>query len=88
MATIQPDGRFTLKTFEDGDGVVPGKHTVTVSAKEQLSSTKMKWYAPKKYANMKTSDRKVTIEEPTENLVIELTWKGDKHGEPFVENFD
>lgn len=28
---IQSDGTFTLKTFHDGDGALPGKHTVTVT---------------------------------------------------------
>ena len=32
--TIGPDGRYRLRTFEKEDGAVPGKHTVTIEAKE------------------------------------------------------
>lgn len=79
---IGPDGRFTLKTFEDGDGAVPGTHPVTIAAGEPLSETQMKWHAPKKYADPRTSELTVTIDGPTDSLVIELTWAG---GRPFVE---
>ncbi|MGD9128656.1 MAG: hypothetical protein PVH19_14870 [Planctomycetia bacterium] len=85
-ATIQPDGHFTLKTFEDGDGIVAGTHPVAVIASEQVvSDKKYKWHAPKKYARAKTSGLSVNIEKPTDSLVIELTWKGDPYGRPFTE---
>jgi len=29
---IQPDGTYTLTTFDEGDGAILGKHTVTVEA--------------------------------------------------------
>jgi hypothetical protein len=81
-ADIQPDGRFTLKTFEAGDGVVPGTHPVMILGAEVLSSTKQRWHAPKKYADPCTSGLKATIDGPTDSLVIKLTWEG---GKPFVE---
>jgi hypothetical protein len=28
---IQSDGTFTLKTYHDGDGALPGKHVVTIT---------------------------------------------------------
>lgn len=75
---IDKDGRFNLKTFEDGDGVVPGEHPVTIKAGEYLSETDMMWHAPRKYSRPETSDLTATIEGPRNDLVIELTWDGDK----------
>jgi hypothetical protein len=79
---ISPDGRFTLKTFETGDGVVPGTHPVVVLGAEVLSSTQQRWHAPKKYADPNTSGLTATIDGPTDSLVIKLSWEGRK---PFVE---
>lgn len=79
---IGPDGRFTLTTFEDGDGAVLGTHDVIVLANEQLSETTRRWHAPKKYTNAATSGLTQTIDGPTDSLVINLTWDG---GHPFTE---
>jgi len=81
-AQIGPDGHFTLQTFEPGDGTVPGTHPVMVLAAEQLSGSKQRWHAPKKYANTATSGLTATIDGPTDSLVINLSWEG---GKPFVE---
>ena len=32
MAKIQPDGSYALTTFEDADGALSGRHTVTIKA--------------------------------------------------------
>ncbi|MBN2022675.1 MAG: hypothetical protein JW809_07755 [Pirellulales bacterium] len=81
---IGPDGRFTLTTFEASDGAVRGTHPVAVHAGEHLSETKIRWHAPKKYADAKTSGLTVTIDGSTDAIApIELTWGG---GKPFVEN--
>jgi len=82
---LDAEGRFTLKTFEDGDGAVLGTHPVMILAAESISSTKQRWHAPKKYANAKTSDLTATIDGPTDSLLIELSWEG---GKPFVETID
>jgi hypothetical protein len=82
---IGPDGRFTLNSFEDNDGCVLGNHKVVVVASEILSGTSVKWHAPKKYADLETTDLEVNITGPTDDLLIELTWDG---GKPFVEKFD
>ncbi|MBN1912217.1 MAG: hypothetical protein JW818_21025 [Pirellulales bacterium] len=73
-AKIGPDGRFTFKTFEDGDGVVLGTHQVIVFGTDDLGSPTAKWYAPKKYADPATSGLTVTITEQTDSLPINLTW--------------
>lgn len=79
---IGPDGRFTLSSFGDHDGVVKGTHQVAVLATEDLDSRRCKWHAPKKYSQFDTSGLSVTIDGPTDDLLIELTWAG---GAPFVE---
>ncbi len=84
-AQLDTNGRFTLKTFEPGDGAVLGTHPVKICAAEPISARKWRWHAPKKYANAKTSGLTATITGPTDSLVIELTWDG---GEPFVEMID
>ncbi|MBN1851203.1 MAG: hypothetical protein JW829_00705 [Pirellulales bacterium] len=81
---IGPDGRFTLTTFGDEDGVVLGTHRVAVNALEILSANSQRWLVPKKYANERTSELTVTIDGPTDSLKVELTWDG---GKPFVEKF-
>lgn len=75
---IGKDGRFSLKTFEDNDGVVPGKHAVRITAAEYLNETEILWHAPPKYGQPEMSGLSVDIQQPTDSLVIKLTWDGDK----------
>ena len=79
---VGPDGRFSFTCYGDNDGAIAGTHTVIVSAGESLGPSTRKWHAPKKYANPETSGLTVTIDQPKDDLVIELTWDG---GEVFVE---
>src|SRR5262245_54428102 len=44
---LDGDGRFVLSCYENGDGAVLGTHRIEISANERVSSTKMRWYAPK-----------------------------------------
>ncbi len=81
---IGPDGRFTLTCFDGSDGAVPGRHRLEVSASEQIDSNSARWHAPKKYANVATSGLEVEITEPTDSLVVELSFDG---GKPFVEKY-
>lgn len=81
---IGPDGRFSLATFSENDGCFMGKHPVAVSACEGISATKMKWYAPKKYAEADTSGLEIDIPGPRSDVIIELTSEpGMKY--PFIE---
>ena len=84
-AQINKDGTFTLTTTNDNDGCVTGTHPVAVIALETLGPSKQMWHAPKKYSSTETSDIKVTIDKPTNDLKIEITWDG---GKPFIEKFD
>jgi hypothetical protein len=81
-ATIGPNGGFTLTCYDSNDGIVPGKHKVQVSAMEIIDNSKVKWFAPRKYADFRTSELEFEITEPTDDLKIELTWNG---GKPFVQ---
>ena len=84
IGAIDEHGRFTLTSYEKGDGVVLGVHPVSVTAVESIDERSNRWHAPKKYAESQTSGLEVVIEGPTDDLKIELTWDG---GKPFVERF-
>jgi hypothetical protein len=70
-AAIQADGTFELMTFKPGDGVFPGKYTVTIQvySKEPKPGASL---VPLKYSNPRTSDLEFQIEKPTGDIVIEL----------------
>ena len=75
---LDGEGRFTLTCFDGNDGAVLGTHRVQISASEILSDSKVKWHAPKKYSDFRSSGLSVEITEPTDDVVIELTWDGEK----------
>jgi hypothetical protein len=79
---LDSEGRFTLTCYDGDDGIVPGTHQVMVAAKEMISESKARWLAPPKYADFRKSGLSFEITEPTDDLVIELTWDG---GKPFVK---
>ncbi len=79
---LDPQGKFTLTCYDGGDGVVVGKHRAQISAMEVISASKVRWMAPPKYADFRTSELEYEITEPTDDLKIELTWDG---GKPFVQ---
>ena len=79
---LDKEGRFTLGCYSKDDGVIPGEHQVEVDAAEAISSTQRHWHAPKKYRSFRTSGLKQQVTEPTDSLVINLTWDG---GKPFTE---
>jgi hypothetical protein len=83
--TIGPDGRFSLTTFDQDDGCVPGTHAVVITAYEPISGSAIRWLAPPAYRQLDTSGLTATIDEPTDSLVIELSWNG---GRPFIERMD
>ena len=84
MGKIGPDGSFSLTCYEENDGSVTGQHQVSVTAVEALSGSSQKWHAPKRYSDANTSGLTVDISEPTDSLVINLSWDG---GAPFIERF-
>ncbi len=76
---LDTEGRFTLRCFGDdgNDGAVLGTHRVEVAAREVIGE-KVKWYAPQEYSDFRSSGLTVEVTEPTDSLVIELTWDGKK----------
>lgn len=84
-AQLDSEGRFQLSCFEKGDGAVRGLHRITVSAAEPVAGSKLLWHAPKKYSDIATSDLTKEIDAPNDDLVINLTWDGDK---PFYETVE
>jgi hypothetical protein len=83
--SLDENGRFTLTCYDGEDGAVPGVHRVEVAAGEPLSSTQMRWHAPKKYADFSTSGLEQEITGDTDSVVIELHGDGGKPFKPFVE---
>lgn len=71
-------GQFTLTTFEEGDGCAPGVHRVVVVAITSTSATEETLHVPEKYMDLEETDLSVTIDKPTKDLKIELTWDGKK----------
>lgn len=76
-AKLDEQGRFALKTFEDGDGVVMGTHPVAIVAGEYISDTETFWHAPEKYSRESTSGITIEVTGPQDDLNINLTWDGD-----------
>jgi hypothetical protein len=83
LGKIEADGRFTLTCYDGGDGAIPGTHRVQVSASRVISNTKIEWHAPTKYADFRTSELKIEITEPVDDLRIELSSDGQTL--PFIE---
>jgi hypothetical protein len=80
IGRIANDGRFTLTTFDKGDGCLPGTHPVEVVGRTMTGgedspggSGSNAWLAPKKYADFKTSGLSVQIDGPTDSLKIALS---------------
>lgn len=72
-SAIDPQtGRFTLTTWTDGDGCQVGTHKVVVMM-EQAVGTSMVSLVPEEYSDLSFTDLTVTIDGPTDSLVIELT---------------
>jgi hypothetical protein len=79
---IDSEGRFTLSTYNDGDGCVRGTHPVVVMASRQLDPSRTEHLIPPKYSKPTESGLTVTIEGPTKDLKVRLSWDG---GKPYVE---
>jgi hypothetical protein len=85
---IDETGAFTLTCYDPGDGALIGKHGIEVLAGQALNSTSLKWHAPKKYADRKTSELTQQVDGPTNSVVINLTWKGSPPEKPYIERSD
>lgn len=65
------DGKFTMTTFQSGDGVVPGEYNVVIVKYEQYdaeesrggNTPELKHLLPKKYANPGTSKLTASVSD-------------------------
>jgi hypothetical protein len=80
---IGADGHFNLTCYDGNDGALLGTHRVQVSSNRIISDRKIEWYAPKDYADFRTSGIEINVSEPVENLKIELNWGGRKG--PYID---
>lgn len=68
------EGRFSLTTFSQDDGALPGEHQVTVNAFQSTDEgVSMKSSIPTKYSTPGSSPLKVTVSEEQPELKLELT---------------
>jgi len=75
QGTIGADGKYSLTTFNDGDGAVPGMHSVMVSAvKDNGPEAAATALIPDKFAS-EQSGLTGEVKEQAEN-VIDLALKG------------
>jgi hypothetical protein len=81
---IHIDGTFTLREASLSSnpppkGIPPGKYRVAVAAAHVIDEDagEVEWLVPSKYADFRTSEISVEIEGPEDELVLDLTWKGD-----------
>jgi hypothetical protein len=80
---IGQDGKFTLTCYDGADGAILGKHRVQVAANRGISDHKIEWFAPRKYADFRTSEIEVEITKPVDDLKIDL--KSDGKALPYIE---
>ena len=76
-SAIDEQGRFALTTYDDGDGVVRGKHLVTVNAKQSIGDGKWEWLVPYQYSTGR-SGLYLEVDGPTDEAEILLEWGGAK----------
>jgi hypothetical protein len=80
---IAEDGRFTLTCYDGTDGALLGKHRVQVSANRIISDNKIEWYAPRNYADFRSSGIEIEVTQPVDDVRIELKSDGKKL--PYIE---
>ena len=75
-ADFDKEGNFTVTSFDEGDGLVPGKYRVAVECWESAPSMDKPGpvisYVAKKYQTAATSDLVVVIESGSGTTTVEL----------------
>jgi hypothetical protein len=91
-SAILADGSFELASDSVDRssqlGIPRGTYRVQVTASKILDEETVEWKAPAAYADFRTSGLNVTVDRPTRDLLIELTWSGDKLTEAQAPNSD
>jgi hypothetical protein len=72
-----------LTCYDGSDGAILGKHRIQIAANRGISDSKIEWFAPRKYADFRTSEIEVQIDQPVDDLRIELKSDGQKL--PYIE---
>jgi hypothetical protein len=85
---IQPDGSYTLTTFDVDDGAMLGSHRITIQATELIGQAAtraedeykmdakiptVKWLVPKRYADPTTSDLTAEVKSEANQIDFGLT---------------
>jgi len=81
---IGKDGRFELMTHSPGDGCVAGEHGVTVMSERSLKGDATQFFIPPRYNDKKQSGLNLIVDQPKDDWMIDLTWKGDSHAGPYI----
>jgi len=74
-ADFDVEGRFEVKSWDAGDGLVPGRYKVTVECWEvapMMGEGPPKSYVPEKYQSTATSDLEIEITRDDSSREIEL----------------
>jgi hypothetical protein len=74
-AKFETDGKYAVKTFEEGDGLIPGHYGVAVYCwkKEQtMDNPQGESYLPDRYANGATSGLELVVEEDERRIVFDI----------------
>jgi hypothetical protein len=73
-------GRFSMGTFAAKDGVLPGEHTVTIMAVEDVgpppekgSQSETRWVTPKRYSRADASGLSATVAAGSKMFTFDLT---------------
>jgi hypothetical protein len=85
IGPLDETGSFTLACYDAKDGALIGTHEVEVLAGQAMGSNATKWYAPKKYADRKTSGLTQEVNASMDPVVINLTWKGSPPEKAYIE---
>lgn len=75
-ARIGPKGRFTLSTWREGDGVVPGIHRVEIKASERLDNARIRWLVPRAVRDLATTPLRLDASVATDSATISIDTQG------------
>jgi hypothetical protein len=80
-AEFDADGRFAAKTWDSGDGMMPGRYKITVECWEvppTMGGPPSKSYVPPKYESTATSPLEIALEPGDDEQVLQLDVKSDR----------
>jgi len=81
VADFDAEGRFEVKSWEEGDGLVPGHYKITVECWEvapMMGEGPPKSYVPEKYTSDRTTDLEIEVTADDAGREIELDVRGSR----------